>query len=212
MPVPWKKLRELSLSAKDWLWIDWAKTAASRLTMKIALCVCLPLQAERNLLSSRRWQSGLAVTHFAGWKKVIIRTVIFPLFSHSSHSMAVCCLSAHRCWYLMHTDVCAHNTPQTCMQESLQLVVSTSALGWTKLSQLICTGKIQLLLMSIFWGCLLQCGPRMSKYSASCSSFGIFIFLHFLGFFKWLMNSIESIYTYRWALAYKSLLCTHASH
>lgn len=79
--------------------------------MKMALCMHSPLWAERHLLSWGRCQSWLAVTHLlAGRKEVGIRAVIFSLCSYSSHSMAVGCVSAHRCWCLVHTDTCGTNT------------------------------------------------------------------------------------------------------
>lgn len=147
----------------------------------------------------------------AGWKEVIMTTVIFSLCSPSSYSRVVCCVSAHRCWYLVH----AANVPPTHPQRACRRASSSglAPLLWAVPSypNSSRTEPFQLSLMNIFWGCMLQCGVRMSKYSASCSSFGIFTFLHFLGYFEWLMNSVESIYTYRWALVYKSLLCTHVS-
>lgn len=79
--------------------------------MKMALCMHSPLWAERHLLSWGRCQSWLAVTHLlAGRKEVSIRAVIFSLCSYSNHSMAVGCVSAHRCWCLVHTDTCGTNT------------------------------------------------------------------------------------------------------
>lgn len=187
---------------------DWAKAAASRISMKTSQCVHLPLQAvERHLLSSRRWQSWLAVTHLLAEGKSLSELQYFQYFlcvatAVTAWLCAVSLLTGVGTWCTLTRVPTAHPARGQHLWFGLYQVITINLV----LSSFGCRW------WTYFWGCLLQCGFRMSKYSASGSGFGIFTFLHFLGFLKWLMNSIESIYTCRWALAYKSVLCTHVSH